>query len=60
MSKHKTYKEIKQGFSKHRREEIENGADTIRKELKFLTMVPQVAGLTQEELAELLDERSNR
>lgn len=59
MSRHKTYKEIKQGFSQGRREKIQKGADIIRKELKILNSVTQVAGITQEELAEIIDVRQS-
>lgn len=55
MSNYRTYKEIKQNFSKERIEEINDGADKIRKELNLLNKIRQTAGLTEEELTEFLE-----
>ena len=52
---HRTYRQIKQEFSPERQAKIESGAQKIKKELKILSTVRQAAGLTQEELAALLD-----
>jgi transcriptional regulator with XRE-family HTH domain len=57
--KHRTYAQIKQEFSPERQAKIQAGAEKIRKELKILTTVRQLAGITQEELADLLDVRQS-
>lgn len=57
MSNYRTYKEIKQSFSKERIEEIKSGADKIRQELRFLNKLVQMIGLTEEELTEFLEAR---
>lgn len=59
MNNYKTYKQIKQSFSKERIEEIKSGADKIRQELSLLNRVRQIAGLTEEELVELLEARED-
>jgi ribosome-binding protein aMBF1 (putative translation factor) len=64
---HRTYKQIKQKFSPEMRAEISAGADSpeerlrqrIRTELKIISTVRQAAGLTQEELADLLEVRQS-
>jgi hypothetical protein len=43
--KHRTYQEIKQGFSPEVRAEISAGADRIRAVLKIINTVGQDAGL---------------
>jgi hypothetical protein len=43
--KHRTYREIKQGFSPEVRAEISAGADRIRAVLKNISMVRQDVGL---------------
>jgi transcriptional regulator with XRE-family HTH domain len=53
--RHRTYKQIKEEFSLQRQAKIQAGAEKIKKELKILSTVRQAAGLTQEELAALLD-----
>jgi transcriptional regulator with XRE-family HTH domain len=53
--KHRTYREIRQEFSPERQQKISTGAVRINARLKILSTVRQAAGLTQEELAELLD-----
>ncbi len=56
---HRTYKEIKREFSPEMRERISVGANQIRAELQIISTVRQAAGLTQEELADLLDVRQS-
>ena len=56
---HRTYAQIKKEFSPERQAKIHAGAEKIRKELKILSTVRQAAGLTQEELADLLDVRQS-
>ena len=56
---HRTYREIKKDFSPEMQQEIKAGADKIRSGLKILSAVRQAAGLTQEELAALLDVRQS-
>jgi transcriptional regulator with XRE-family HTH domain len=56
---HRTYREIKQEFSPEMREEINAGADKIHAGLKIISAVRQAAGLTQEELADLLEVRQS-
>jgi ribosome-binding protein aMBF1 (putative translation factor) len=56
---HRTYKQIKQEFSPEMREKISDGANQIRAELKIISTVRQAAGLTQEELADLLEVRQS-
>jgi transcriptional regulator with XRE-family HTH domain len=56
---HRTYKQIKQEFSPEMQAEISTGADQIRTRLKILSTVRQAAGLTQEELADLLEVRQS-
>jgi transcriptional regulator with XRE-family HTH domain len=56
---HRTYKQIKQEFSPEMQAEISAGADRIRTELKIISTVRQAAGLTQEELADLLEVRQS-
>ncbi len=53
--KHRTYREIRQDFSPDRQQKITAGAAKINIGLKILSTVRQAAGITQEELAELLD-----
>jgi DNA-binding XRE family transcriptional regulator len=53
--KHRTYQEIRQEFSPERQQKISAGVAKINTELKILSTVRQAAGITQEELAELLD-----
>jgi transcriptional regulator with XRE-family HTH domain len=53
--KHRTYREIRQEFSPERQQKISAGAAKINVGLKILSTVRQAAGITQEELAELLD-----
>jgi transcriptional regulator with XRE-family HTH domain len=53
--KHRTYREIRQEFSPERQQKISAGAAKINTGLKILSTVRQAAGITQEELAELLD-----
>ena len=57
--KHRTYAQIKKEFSPERQAKIHAGAEKIRKELKILSTVRQAAGITQEELADLLDVRQS-
>lgn len=57
--KHRTYAQIKQEFSPEMQTEISIGAQKIRNELKILSTIRQSAGLTQEELADLLDVRQS-
>jgi transcriptional regulator with XRE-family HTH domain len=57
--RHRTYKQIKQEFSPEIQQEISTGAEKIRSSLKILSTVRQAAGLTQEELADLLDVRQS-
>jgi ribosome-binding protein aMBF1 (putative translation factor) len=57
--KHRTCREIKQEFSPEVQEEISAGADRIRAGLKIISAVRQTAGLTQEELADLLEVRQS-
>lgn len=52
---HRTYRQIKQEFSPQMQQEISAGAEKIRTGLKILSTVRHAAGLTQEELADLLD-----
>lgn len=56
---HRTYRQIKQEFSPEMQQEIAEGAEKIRTKMKILSTVRQAAGLTQEELAELLDVRQS-
>jgi DNA-binding XRE family transcriptional regulator len=56
---YRTYREIKQGFPSEMKAEISAGADQIRTGLKILSTVRQAAGLTQEELADLLEVRQS-
>jgi ribosome-binding protein aMBF1 (putative translation factor) len=56
---HRTYKQIKQEFSPEMQSEISAGSDRIRTGLKILSTVRQAAGLTQEELADLLEVRQS-
>jgi len=56
---HRTYRQIKQEFSPEMQQEINAGADKIRSGLKIISAVRQAAGLTQEELAILLDVRQS-
>jgi plasmid maintenance system antidote protein VapI len=56
---HRTYAQIKKEFSPQRQAEISIGAEKIREELKILASVRQAAGLTQEELVDLLDVRQS-
>lgn len=58
-SQHRTYRQIKQEFSPEMQAEITAGADRIRAGLKILSTVRQAAGLTQEELADLLKVRQS-
>jgi DNA-binding XRE family transcriptional regulator len=53
--KYRTYREIRQEFSPERKHKISDGAAKINTKLKILSTVRQAAGITQEELAELLD-----
>jgi transcriptional regulator with XRE-family HTH domain len=53
--KHRAYREIRQEFSPERQQKISAGAAKINTGLKILSTVRQAAGITQEELAELLD-----
>jgi ribosome-binding protein aMBF1 (putative translation factor) len=53
--RHRTYRQVKEEFSPQRQAKIQAGAEKIKKELKILSTVRQAAGLTQEELAALLD-----
>ena len=57
--RHRTYRQIKQEFSPEMQEEIAAGAEKIRTKMKILSTVRQAAGLTQEELADLLDVRQS-
>jgi ribosome-binding protein aMBF1 (putative translation factor) len=57
--RHRTYRQIKQDFSPETQVEISAGADRIRAGLKIISAVRQVAGLTQEELADLLEVRQS-
>ncbi len=52
---HRTYRQIKQEFSPQMQSEISAGADKIRAKLNIISAVRQAAGLTQEELADLLE-----
>jgi hypothetical protein len=54
MSRHKTYREIRQTFPPEMQQRISAGADKIRQQLKILNTVRQAAGLTEVELEELL------
>ncbi len=56
---HRTYAQIKKEFSPEIQAKIITGAEKIKKELKILSTVRQAAGLTQEELADLLDVRQS-
>jgi ribosome-binding protein aMBF1 (putative translation factor) len=56
---HRTYKQIKQEFSPEMQSEISAGTNRIRTGLKILSTVRQAAGLTQEELADLLEVRQS-
>jgi transcriptional regulator with XRE-family HTH domain len=51
----KTYKKIKESFSEERKARITEGANKIREELRILSDVRRAAGLTQEQLAEIMD-----
>jgi len=53
--KHRTYREIRQEFSPERQQKISASAAKINNGLKILSTVRQAAGITQEELAEILD-----
>jgi DNA-binding XRE family transcriptional regulator len=53
--RHRSYQEIRQEFPPEMQQEISVGAARIRRGLKILSVVRQAAGLTQEELAELMD-----
>jgi DNA-binding XRE family transcriptional regulator len=53
--KHRTYRELRQKFSPERQQKVSAGAAKINAELRILSTVRQAAGITQEELAELLD-----
>lgn len=57
--KHRTYRQIRSEFSPEMQQEISEGAGQIRAGLKILSAARQAAGLTQEELAELLDVRQS-
>jgi ribosome-binding protein aMBF1 (putative translation factor) len=56
---HRTYRQIKQEFSPQMQAEISAGAEKIRTKLKIISAVRQAAGLTQEELADLLEVRQS-
>jgi DNA-binding XRE family transcriptional regulator len=56
---HRTYAQIKKEFPPERQAKIQAGAKNIRKELKILSTVRQAVGITQEELADLLDVRQS-
>jgi transcriptional regulator with XRE-family HTH domain len=56
---HRTYAQIKKEFPPERQAKIQAGAENIRKELKILSTVRQAVGITQEELADLLDVRQS-
>ncbi|NES17553.1 MAG: helix-turn-helix transcriptional regulator [Symploca sp. SIO3E6] len=55
MTTYKTYKDIRKNFSSEAQERIAAGANKIREELKILRTVREMAGVSQEELAERLD-----
>jgi ribosome-binding protein aMBF1 (putative translation factor) len=56
---HRTYRQIKQEFSSEMQSEISAGAELIRTRLNIISAVRQAAGLTQEELADLLEVRQS-
>ena len=56
---HRTYRQIKQEFSPQMQSEISAGAERIRAKLNIISTVRQAAGLTQEELADLLEVRQS-
>jgi transcriptional regulator with XRE-family HTH domain len=56
---HRTYRQIRSDFTPEMHHEIREGAERIRTGLKILSSVRQAAGLTQEELADLLDVRQS-
>ncbi|MCP2730790.1 helix-turn-helix domain-containing protein [Limnofasciculus baicalensis] len=55
MTVYKTYKEVRNGFSPEAQARITAGANKIREQLKILRTLREVAGISQEELAERLD-----
>ena len=55
MTVYKTYKEVRNSFSPEAQARITAGANNIREELKILRTLREVAGISQEELAERLD-----
>ncbi|MEQ9000121.1 MAG: XRE family transcriptional regulator [Coleofasciculus sp. B1-GNL1-01] len=55
MTVHKTYKEVRNNFSPEAKARITAGANKIREELKIIRTIREVAGLSQEELAERLE-----
>ncbi|MEQ8381080.1 MAG: helix-turn-helix transcriptional regulator [Coleofasciculus sp. A1-SPW-01] len=55
MTVHKTYKEVRKGFSPEAKARITDGANKIREELKIIRTLREITGLSQEELAERLD-----
>ncbi len=56
---HRTYQQIKQEFSPEMQSEISAGTDRIPAKLSIISAVRQAAGLTQEELADLLEVRQS-
>jgi hypothetical protein len=54
MSRHKTYREVRQTFSPDMQQRISAGADKIRQQLEILNAVRQAAGMTEAELDAIL------
>jgi transcriptional regulator with XRE-family HTH domain len=57
--KHRTHREIRQEFTPERQQEISDSAAKIDTKLTILSTVRQAAGITQEELADLLNIRQS-
>ncbi|HBB32362.1 MAG TPA: hypothetical protein DDZ80_08705 [Cyanobacteria bacterium UBA8803] len=55
MTVYKTYKEVRNGFSTEAQARITAGANLIREELKILRTLREVAGISQEELTEIIN-----
>ncbi|NET57243.1 MAG: helix-turn-helix transcriptional regulator [Symploca sp. SIO2E6] len=55
MTKYKTYREVRNTFSPESQKRIAARAEQIKEELRILRTVREMAGVSQEELAERLD-----
>ncbi|NEQ68206.1 MAG: helix-turn-helix transcriptional regulator [Symploca sp. SIO2D2] len=55
MKKYKTYREVRNTFSPESQKRITARAKQIKEELRILRTVREMAGVSQEELAERLD-----